>query len=170
MTGFEPAVDGASRFDRCAARIVMHEAADSFPLSSEKEETFQSPSFSLVRVTGFEPAASWSQTTRATNCATPGRFQFSARNALLPTASAYTIRKPRLSRQRLVVQLRYTRWSSEETRSIPFPPSRRKLHIRSFLLPLPFKALVPGFERIKTEKKPSPFRFLSSRDSSLRSE
>ena len=26
----------------------------------------------LVRVTGFEPAASWSQTTRATNCATPG--------------------------------------------------------------------------------------------------
>ena len=28
--------------------------------------------FQLVRVTGFEPAASWSQTTRATNCATPG--------------------------------------------------------------------------------------------------
>ena len=26
----------------------------------------------MVRVTGFEPAASWSQTTRATNCATPG--------------------------------------------------------------------------------------------------
>ena len=26
----------------------------------------------MVRVTGFEPAASWSQTTRATSCATPG--------------------------------------------------------------------------------------------------
>ena len=26
----------------------------------------------LVRVKGFEPPASWSQTTRATNCATPG--------------------------------------------------------------------------------------------------
>ena len=29
----------------------------------------------MVRVTGFEPAASWSQTTRATSCATPGRRQ-----------------------------------------------------------------------------------------------
>ena len=29
----------------------------------------------LVRVKGFEPPASWSQTTRATNCATPGRRQ-----------------------------------------------------------------------------------------------
>ena len=27
----------------------------------------------MVRVKGFEPPASWSQTTRATNCATPGR-------------------------------------------------------------------------------------------------
>ena len=27
----------------------------------------------LVRVKGFEPPASWSQTTRATNCATPGK-------------------------------------------------------------------------------------------------
>ena len=26
----------------------------------------------LVRVTGLEPAAWWSQTTRATNCTTPG--------------------------------------------------------------------------------------------------
>ena len=26
----------------------------------------------MVRVTGFEPAASWSQTKRATSCATPG--------------------------------------------------------------------------------------------------
>lgn len=31
--------------------------------------------FFLVEVTGFEPAASWSQTTRATNCATP-RYGF----------------------------------------------------------------------------------------------
>ena len=30
------------------------------------------PCFDVVRVTGFEPAASWSQTTRATSCATPG--------------------------------------------------------------------------------------------------
>ncbi len=27
----------------------------------------------VVRVTGFEPAASWPQTTRATSCATPGK-------------------------------------------------------------------------------------------------
>ena len=30
----------------------------------------------MVRVTGFEPAASWSQTTRATSCATPGYHYF----------------------------------------------------------------------------------------------
>ena len=30
----------------------------------------------MVRVTGFEPAASCSQSTRATNCATPGRSVF----------------------------------------------------------------------------------------------
>ena len=52
----------------------------------------------LVRVTGFEPAASWSQTTRATSCATPGcrqkklapfRFRLSAKtaHALLPSSS-----------------------------------------------------------------------------------
>ena len=31
--------------------------------------------FFTIRVTGFEPAASWSQTTRATSCATPGRVR-----------------------------------------------------------------------------------------------
>ena len=31
----------------------------------------ESTAFILVEVTGLEPAASWSQTTRATNCATP---------------------------------------------------------------------------------------------------
>ena len=52
----------------------------------------------LVRVTGFEPAASWSQTTRATSCATPGnrqnklaalRFRLKAKTAhpLLPSSS-----------------------------------------------------------------------------------
>ena len=32
--------------------------------------------FNLVEVTGFEPAASWSRTKRATNCATPRKFKF----------------------------------------------------------------------------------------------
>ena len=52
----------------------------------------------MVRVTGFEPAASWSQTTRATSCATPGcrqkklapfRFRLAAKtaHALLPSSS-----------------------------------------------------------------------------------
>ena len=31
----------------------------------------ESTAFVLVEVTGLEPAASWSQTTRATSCATP---------------------------------------------------------------------------------------------------
>ena len=64
---------------------------------------------------------------------------------------AYTIRKPRKARQRLVVQLRYTRISSEETRAIPFPQfakELRKLHIRSFLLPLPIKPASLGFDRV----------------------
>ena len=65
--------------------------------------------------------------------------------------SAYTIRKPRKARRRLVVQLRYTRISSEETRAIPFPQfakELRKLHIRSFLLPLPIKPASLGFDRV----------------------
>lgn len=47
-------------------------------------------------------------------------------------------------------QLSYTRISSEESRSIPFPrfaKEPRKLHIRSFLLPLPIKPASPGFDR-----------------------
>lgn len=39
-------------------------------LSNRKGESYKdSP---LVRVAGFEPTASWSRTTRATNCAIPG--------------------------------------------------------------------------------------------------
>ena len=46
--------------------------------------------------------------------------------------------------------LSYTRMSSEESRSIPFPrfaKEPRKLHIRSFLLPLRIKPASPGFDR-----------------------
>ena len=54
-------------------------------------------------MTGFEPAASWSQTTRATSCATPGdrqkklaafRFRLAAKTAhpLLPSSSPNRIR------------------------------------------------------------------------------
>ena len=49
-------------------------------LSMKKEGVPTGTSSFLVRVTGFEPAASWSQTTRATSCATPGRRQ----NGLTP--------------------------------------------------------------------------------------
>ena len=40
---------------------------------SKKEtvETLLFQRFLMVEVTGIEPATSWSQTTRATNCATP---------------------------------------------------------------------------------------------------
>ena len=38
----------------------------------------------MVRVTGFEPAASCSQSRRATNCATPGYLSFSSRCAYSP--------------------------------------------------------------------------------------
>ena len=41
-------------------------------LAKEKAvDSNESTAFILVEVTGLEPAASWSQTTRATNCATP---------------------------------------------------------------------------------------------------
>ncbi len=35
------------------------------------EKLLDTKSGKMVGVTGFEPATSWSQTTRATNCATP---------------------------------------------------------------------------------------------------
>ena len=37
----------------------------------------ESTAFIMVEVTGLEPAASWSQTTRATNCATPRSYNLS---------------------------------------------------------------------------------------------
>ena len=53
--------------------------------------------------------------------------------------------------------------SSEETRSIPFPrfsKKPRKLHIRSFLLPLQIEPASLGFDLVKNnEKKLAPFRF-----------
>ncbi len=66
----------------------------------------------MVRVKGFEPPASWSQTTRATSCATPGR------------------------RQKKLAPFRFARFAKET----------RKLHIRSFLLPLQIEAAPPGFD------------------------
>ena len=42
----------------------------------------------MVRVTGFEPAASCSQSRRATNCATPGYFVILSGWAYSPKASA----------------------------------------------------------------------------------
>ena len=36
-----------------------------------KKEEFLGILLNMVEVTGIEPATSWSQTTRATNCATP---------------------------------------------------------------------------------------------------
>ena len=48
----------------------------SFLASDKKKESLEpvvAQSFLLVRVTGFEPTASWSRTKRATSCATPGK-------------------------------------------------------------------------------------------------
>ncbi len=41
----------------------------------------------LVGATGFEPATSWSQTTRATNCATPRLMKRQVYNGFLPHSS-----------------------------------------------------------------------------------
>ena len=43
----------------------------------------------LVRVTGFEPAASCSQSRRATNCATPGYLVFSELPRVFPKQARY---------------------------------------------------------------------------------
>ena len=40
--------------------------------TKNRQFTKKSAVYMVVRVTGIEPAASWSQTTRATSCATPG--------------------------------------------------------------------------------------------------
>ena len=43
----------------------------------------------LVEVTGIEPATSWSQTTRATNCATPRNKHFSKSTYLIYHKNIY---------------------------------------------------------------------------------
>ena len=46
-------------------------------IEKSRLETNISRRFSGIEVTGLEPAASWSQTTRATNCATPRSYNLS---------------------------------------------------------------------------------------------
>lgn len=43
-------------------------------LNNKKRDAKWKTSLFMVEVTGLEPAASWSQTTRATNCATPRSY------------------------------------------------------------------------------------------------
>ena len=50
----------------------------------------------MVRVTGFEPAASCSQSRRATNCATPGYLVFSELPRVFPKQARYHLRYTRL--------------------------------------------------------------------------
>ena len=50
----------------------------------------------LVRVTGFEPAASCSQSRRATNCATPGYLVFSESPRVFPKLARCQLRYTRL--------------------------------------------------------------------------
>ena len=50
----------------------------------------------LVRVTGFEPAASCSQSRRATICATPGYLVFIRLGGLLQSSHVITAAAPRL--------------------------------------------------------------------------
>ena len=59
-------------------------AANASRRAKEKAElrTRRASRLSLVEVTGLEPAASWSQTTRATNCATP-RYSSPLRGAFI---------------------------------------------------------------------------------------
>ena len=51
----------------------------------------------VVRVTGFEPAASCSQSRRATNCATPGYEVVGWPGRILPKQARYQLRYTRLS-------------------------------------------------------------------------
>ena len=50
----------------------------------------------VVRVTGFEPAASCSQSRRATNCATPGYLVFYPAGRILPNQARYQLRYTRI--------------------------------------------------------------------------
>ena len=51
----------------------------------------------MVRVTGFEPAASCSQSRRATNCATPGYLVFSELPRVFPKQARYQLRYTRMT-------------------------------------------------------------------------
>ena len=50
----------------------------------------------MVRVTGFEPAASCSQSRRATNCATPGYSVFYPAGRIHPNQARYQLRYTRI--------------------------------------------------------------------------
>ena len=50
----------------------------------------------MVRVTGFEPAASCSQSRRATNCATPGYLVFYPAGRIFPNQARYQLRYTRI--------------------------------------------------------------------------
>ena len=50
----------------------------------------------VVRVTGFEPAASCSQSRRATNCATPGYLVFYPAGRIFPNQARYQLRYTRI--------------------------------------------------------------------------
>ena len=60
-----PQQRGESKF------LVIHLQKNNIKITTQKRTLQFAKSFRLVEVTGFEPAASWSQTKRATICATP---------------------------------------------------------------------------------------------------
>ena len=77
--------------------------------------------FLLVGVTGLEPAASWSQTTRATNCATP-RYLFDFKITSCSPAFLRGFTKPR----GFLLQLRLCRralrsLANRQVAATPFP-------------------------------------------------
>ena len=53
-----------------------HRVIRTFRYRKSTMVSYQNHRANMVRVTGLEPAASWSQTTRATSCATPGNILF----------------------------------------------------------------------------------------------
>ena len=58
----------------------------------------------LVGVTGFEPAASCSQSRRATNCATPGYEVVGWPGRILPKQARYQLRYTRIFSFSIVVK------------------------------------------------------------------
>ena len=111
----------------------------------------------LVRVTGFEPAASWSQTTRATSCATPGRRQkklapFRFRGSVRAAKTAYALLPSSSPNRTRSAGLRFGKWGGEETRSISFPQQRKSREncicapsFKAFLLYITARGEARGF-------------------------